>query len=330
VMKSFIRLLMFLLAIIAVLELSLRYFYFGMTAFSLERMNSFTTMIDSDFVQAAEELEIYYELKPDLDVLFKGERLVTNSEGLADQEYSREKPAGVYRIAVVGSSWSMATGVTTEETYHAVLEERLQKQLSTNKVEVINFAVEYYGLGEIVGTVRHKVLPYNPDMILIALAPSTPAIKWQEHTEPFTKADTIAPFLQSYLISAMPGPLGRYLYGGTQRPAVVENGGGHMMQVIRAIQEISELTREESIDVAIVFFTYDKFNEQAISAVAKRSEKYDFRFVHANLKTEAREKNIKEDIIVSMDTHPNKIGHTLIAEKLNRELWPVKSINQPE
>ncbi|NNE44820.1 MAG: hypothetical protein HKN12_11490, partial [Gemmatimonadetes bacterium] len=53
---------------------------------------------------------LYYELGPNLDVPeFQG-RLVTNQHGLADREYTLEKPEGVHRIGVIGDSVARGLG----------------------------------------------------------------------------------------------------------------------------------------------------------------------------------------------------------------------------
>ena len=121
--------------------------YFGTDALSPLKMNSYVLIIDSELVQPADSLDIYYELKPNLDTFFRGKRIVTNTYGLPDGEYSKGKPANVFRVAVVGSSWTMATGVDANKNYPSLLENKLMEHASGNKTEVINFAVEYYGLG---------------------------------------------------------------------------------------------------------------------------------------------------------------------------------------
>ena len=41
---------------------------------------------------------LYYELRPHLNMPHFGSALITNSHGMADQEYSLERPAGVRRV----------------------------------------------------------------------------------------------------------------------------------------------------------------------------------------------------------------------------------------
>ena len=63
-----------------------------------------------------------YELKPGLDGRFQDQPLKTNSHGMRDREYPREKPDGVVRIAGLGDSVMFGWGVGQGEAYLDVLE----------------------------------------------------------------------------------------------------------------------------------------------------------------------------------------------------------------
>ncbi|MDG1462522.1 MAG: hypothetical protein P8R04_03050, partial [Gammaproteobacteria bacterium] len=160
----------FALVIFILLEFSYRLVVVGpgaLNIFNSKALRSYMTLMSSPYIKSSEYPEVYFELKPDLDVLLRGVSLRTNSSGLADKEYAVEKPANTYRIAVVGSSWTMPGSVPLEASYHFVLEDELNARGSDMNFEVINFGVEQYGLGEMVGTIRHRVKDYQPDMILM-------------------------------------------------------------------------------------------------------------------------------------------------------------------
>ncbi len=321
-LKSFLRLVVFILAIAAVLEISLRFIYFGTDAFSLDKMNSYVLIIDSELVQPAESLDIYYELKPNLDTLFHGKRIVTNTDGLPDGEYSKDKPANVFRVAVVGSSWTMATGVDANKNYPSLLENQLLEHASGNKTEVINFAVEYYGLGELIGSVKHKALAYDPDMIIFAITTITPSILWEDHNEPFTKAETTPPFWQSHLFSTVMNLAGYSGYTKTRRSQVKNLRGGYMRQIVRSMEELGELTRDKNIRVVVIWLSYDEPSESIIRTAEKHVENHGFMFIPINLKALANEQQLNDQLLTEkLDNHPNETGHKLIADKLHKELW---------
>ncbi len=71
---------------------------------------------------------LQFDLKPGYDAVFFGQRYTTNSQGMRDREYALEKPAGVYRIALLGSSIDMGWGVATPDTYENLLEDWLNAE----------------------------------------------------------------------------------------------------------------------------------------------------------------------------------------------------------
>jgi hypothetical protein len=188
------------------------------------------------------------------------------------------------------------------------------------KVEIINFAVEYYGFREIIGTVKHKALAYNPDMIILATTAITPSILWKQHKEPFTASDTTPPFLQSYLLSSVLGVFGKSAYKIRRRPNVDPVGGAYIRQIKRCLEEFAALISSKNINGMVIWLTYDDIDETIIKTTAKHAKNNDLEFLSINLKTEAGRKSINGSLIVNQDTHPNETGHRLIAERLYEEL----------
>ena len=89
----------------------------------------------------------------------------TNSEGFYDRERAKEKPPGVFRIAVIGDSFIDAVQVPFEST----LSQRLEKALSRPErpVEVLNFGRGGTSLPEYRLLLEHWALAYDPDLVLV-------------------------------------------------------------------------------------------------------------------------------------------------------------------
>jgi hypothetical protein len=89
---------------------------------------------------------------------------------MRDREYDLEKPPGVYRIAVLGSSMDMGWGIATEETYVNLMEDWLNchavKRGIARRFEVLNFAVAAYSPLQRLETFRRKALPFKPDLVI--------------------------------------------------------------------------------------------------------------------------------------------------------------------
>src|SRR5436190_23049047 len=72
-----------------------------------------------------------------------------NSQGLRDREHSLAKPAGTYRIAVLGDSYTEAMPVELDQALWALLPKELEASgfACGRKVDAVNFGVSGYGTG---------------------------------------------------------------------------------------------------------------------------------------------------------------------------------------
>ena len=93
-----------------------------------------------------------------------------NSAGFRDREHDLGKPAGVYRIAMLGDSYVFGVGVEAADRVSDVLEQRLSgcPSLAGRKVEVLNFGVAGYGPGQEMIVAERRALPYRPDVLVQA------------------------------------------------------------------------------------------------------------------------------------------------------------------
>ncbi|MFQ5953588.1 MAG: SGNH/GDSL hydrolase family protein [Kiloniellales bacterium] len=93
-----------------------------------------------------------------------------NSQGLRDSEHAIAKPAGVWRIAVLGDSFTEALQVAAKDTFWAVLERELAgcPALGKRKVETLNFGVSGYSTAQALIALRRKVWRYEPNVVLLA------------------------------------------------------------------------------------------------------------------------------------------------------------------
>jgi lysophospholipase L1-like esterase len=96
-----------------------------------------------------------------------------SAQGLRDREHSIAKPAGTYRIAVLGDSYTEAMQVDIDRTFWSLLPKRLQSCgfAAGKKLETLNFGVSGYGTAHELLTLRERVWPYAPDMVLLAFFP---------------------------------------------------------------------------------------------------------------------------------------------------------------
>ncbi len=94
--------------------------------------------------------------------VFDGKRLSSNSRGLRGRrEFAVPKPAGVYRIALFGDSFTFGEDVSDEETFG----EQMGKLLAG--VEILNFGVHGYGHDQMLLYLREALPIYQPDVVLV-------------------------------------------------------------------------------------------------------------------------------------------------------------------
>lgn len=112
--------------------------------------------------------DLIYELKPGLDTCYEGSRVVTNSAGLrADQDYEVPKPAGTYRILLLGDSQTFGQGVEFEETFGQLLEQSIEKNSRGWRVEVINSGVDGYNTAQQAAYLEGRGMAYEPDLVVL-------------------------------------------------------------------------------------------------------------------------------------------------------------------
>ena len=116
-----------------------------------------------------------------------------NADGFRDSEHSLHKEAGVFRIMVIGDSFTFGQGVNLEDTYSKYLERLLNSKVMT--AEVINCGVIGYGMWQYLEVLKRKVIPYKPDLVILGIfiddiTTSVPPYKNLENwagTNPFAK-----------------------------------------------------------------------------------------------------------------------------------------------
>jgi hypothetical protein len=117
--------------------------------------------------------DVGFSLRPGTEGWWKKEGntyIRINSAGLRDREHAHAKSAHTLRIAVLGDSYAEALQVPIEDTFWSVLEREIKAcpTFAGREPEVINFGVSGYGTAQELITLRHRVWPYSPDIVLLA------------------------------------------------------------------------------------------------------------------------------------------------------------------
>jgi SGNH hydrolase-like domain, acetyltransferase AlgX len=111
----------------------------------------------------------FYEYDPDLGFRVRAhqptEGGLTNKYGFNDRDYPEQKTEGVFRVLVVGDSFSWAGG--REGNYTALLERKLEDHYGYHKIDVINAGYPMTHTAQQLAMLKKYGLRYNPDMVLL-------------------------------------------------------------------------------------------------------------------------------------------------------------------
>ena len=125
-----------------------------------------------------------YDIKPGIDIPFKGDRLQSNRLGMRDRDYDQTKPAGVRRLALVGSSISMGTGIPIDKTFEALLEARLNGEPvceGAMPCEILNLSVPGYMFTQQLDLALSATSEYDVDAVLFVVNYLAVGPMWSSH-----------------------------------------------------------------------------------------------------------------------------------------------------
>ena len=110
-------------------------------------------------------------MTPDCRMRYTGVDLITNRQGLNDREVDEKIPH--YRVLALGDSYTMAAGVPQREAWHAVLEERLGRDMqSPGFLEFYNYGRMGRNTADQVTDLEHALGIWPLDGALVAAVPS--------------------------------------------------------------------------------------------------------------------------------------------------------------
>jgi hypothetical protein len=245
----------------------------------------------------------------------------TNSWGMRDREYATAKPAGTFRIALVGDSIATGWRVDDEEGFEPRLEAALDARSQAAggpAVEVLNFAVPGHGPGQRWTHFSEGGWSFEPDLVLFESTPADPG--WDERRLRNLLARGLgrdAPVYSEVLDAARvphKSGLDAEVYKGWLKPLRWELLAG----VYRAVVADSRSRGVPAIWVLIprVGKPVDSAERKRLIDLARASG-----FSAVIDVTDAYDGLDPADLEVSPnDFHPNALGHERIARRLEEAL----------
>jgi lysophospholipase L1-like esterase len=305
-------------------ECGIRYYWFGMHGFSYVEMNSFKPLgYHTGLVQKAEDSDVSWELKANLDTIFKFAHFSTNSVGMRDKEYPIEKPQGKKRIVVIGDSFAMGSGVNDQENFPAQLEELLKKRYGSDKIEVLNFGVGGYSLINYEAVLRTKALAYSPDLIVIGFCGGNDflipeVLRFDESKLAELNARTNQRlskdmFYTSYLLKEI--RKFRIALFKKKKPKVIAKSArpAQMQYMNTYFDKIKTQSEARGIPVVLAYYSI-AINQNVISEMQDIVESHEIKFVNATKGLES--KTPEEMVFHPLDGHPSAETHKAYAQNI--------------
>jgi hypothetical protein len=88
-------------------------------------------------------------------------------DGMREANLTIQKPAGVFRVALLGDSIVESLQVPLEETFGQKLEKQLKKSADGKDLQILNFGNSGYSTAQEYLQLKDKVLKYNPDAVIV-------------------------------------------------------------------------------------------------------------------------------------------------------------------
>lgn len=282
------------------------------------------TLIENTDAGIATHDFLMIELRPWSAIMFRGAPFHTNRWGMRDKDYEKNPPSGTCRIALVGASIPMGSGVGDGESFESLLEDRLNREndgKAVSNYEILNFSVgRYYAIQRLM-VFERKALDFRPEIAFYVAHPTDRTLVIKNMAQLMTQGIPV-PYEGLLQIAREAG------VENETRNVVAEsrlqNYGNETLAFIyhRFVQDC----RENGILPVFVFVPVVGNDFDPREAVEDLRIAKEQGFIVLDL-TDAFDGVKEEDIRLSdWNSHPNARGHALIATRLYEEILKNKTL----
>jgi hypothetical protein len=267
------------------------------------------------------------ELIPNWSGEVDGARLTINHLGMRDRpDRTLQKPPGVRRLAVMGSSMVMGWGVRDDEHFPLLLEDRLNARRGTNDppYEVLNFGTGLSSAIQRRALLERKAFAFEPDVLLwiahqdellnptrhLAMIVERGAEIPYPHLRDVIQKAGITPDTPKGATELKLQPLAREIVAGVYRDVTAEckRRGIRPVWVYLPMPGVTQITVQSSELIPLA--------EEA-------------GFIVVNLEDWADGHRPSEIRLQAGDPHANALGHRIIAERLDALLQQRPELLRP-
>lgn len=256
-----------------------------------------------------------------------------NSRGCRDEEWPKDAPPGVRRVAFVGDSFSYGWGVEEPaDRFPELVGEKLNSETSTT-IQALNVAKPGWNTQQQTKAIEVMLDYYDVDKVVLShvlndiedLLPTEPGFDPTEPPYPqWFNPDASYLLHQLHLTLVVPRlPTVRqyheWLSAGYADQQIVER---HLGRIGRLV----EMCRAHGADMRVAFLPFVRapagFDQQAING--RLAASLNAAGIPAVDLSDVFDGHAASELVVNhLDSHPNQLGHRLIAERMSAWLGSV-------
>jgi len=272
-------------------------------------------------IATSDDRLLRYTYRPGATVRDAGGEMRITDDGLWDRPHVVPKPAGVYRVVILGDSVPNDPSIPYAKRFPSMLEAQLARDAPPGvKVEVINVSCEGYNTIQEVRLLEKVGLKYQPDLIVVTYVLNDPFLQngayrrvgnsffafqlapWFERMRGGSSCSLFAPLHSSYTFDLV-------VRASFERLRLLSERSPFTVLV-------TPLPIVERFDDATCLAQYDR-----VIDVARQQRFSTFRMVDAFAGLDYR-RFLKQDAPGDI-THPNADGHARIARTLSGLIAPL-------
>ncbi|MBX9686037.1 MAG: hypothetical protein K2X27_05005 [Candidatus Obscuribacterales bacterium] len=280
-------------------------------------------------------------VKADSVFYLQGHRYDINKDGFRGPNYSYEKPANTFRVAVLDACCGEAMAVDYEKGFVSLLESSFNKEKLGRKFEFLNFSLAGNQYSNMLYLLKNLVPRYKPDLILMHMMPYWGTAKeiqeFKYKKAPASWVDIIGQpkyrffgsiFFVSFALSKIHGPITIWLsqqLGSTSKSSAAspEMWIDRWNWTLKTAKDLSDST-------PLVIYMLrplaeppgkdlHQWQRREITKIAKSLDiKVIDTYDVASVKP-------AEMLIYPGESHFNSTGHALFAKRIQKDLLPIIS-----
>jgi len=284
-------------------------------------MKSVGSMGYTGYLKKSDLPAVVYEFKPGIDSYFKLAGFKTNSQGLRDKEYSLEKTANTFRVAVIGGSFTVPAGVEIDQAFHSILENRLNQEFPDLNYEFINFAVSGYRINNKIATLKQKALEYKPDLILFVLDGSQFTEDDEKEFKPKSEKNH---FFQSFTYKLISKT--KIFKNERKHQKFLDDHLGRLSEFDNVLQELNQMSENYKVPICVVVLDHDYSHYELSDEIKKLVEKNNL--YYSNTIPAFKDTDLRDLTIYKIDIHPNAEANRIFTDAIYNDLRTQSLLNK--